>query len=611
MKKIIGAIIVITLTILFCTGCEVSNTELANSLDANMTRLVYSVGYLDSVSTAEFGELATNSSYFSNTQSNMSGADNLRNTNYRSSTFNNGLIEEETCCDEVVSNGDAEGNSLGGLYCENCGYEQNLANYQNTASVASNQNATNGLIEDTATDASLTFVSTDLIATSNEDLNQILLNISQKRGIIMLYCTDLRSGKSALTADDKLAINEYIAIIKETTNYLNNNATLLTTHMNNIKNVAYTENSQELINAKLIRVNEVLKTRYAKLDTCVDSLDAIIYILQKTTGIDYSSSYINNQSNVSLNSQTNDATVVETTPIVENATNAENNSTAIINDTALDVTNNTTNSNVNSENYGIMTLPYHPEEPDCCTQNNNTVSISNTCPPNCTATQNSNINNQTPTYSNNINSAQTNNCCNSINEVATNTNNPCNSTAQANNASQTNNIANTTQTQQNNANTQVYNNASNNPNLATTENVRLLENNTNLVTEETSPLTGIPEQSTSVNTPMPGTLISAVNIKQNNPIKTEDNNLEQGLKLVDKKEIKNNKINTNRTKTNTTKNVTDEKTTPQNTTRENVVDTKNNSLETKNTLPVKELGFITPLVQDNDTIKLLPYAPKN
>ena len=66
MKKFIGIAIVIALTILLCTGCEVSNTEIANSLDGNMTRLVYSIGYLDSVTEEELNELIQNSSYFQN-----------------------------------------------------------------------------------------------------------------------------------------------------------------------------------------------------------------------------------------------------------------------------------------------------------------------------------------------------------------------------------------------------------------------------------------------------------------------------------------------------------------------------------------------------------------
>ena len=355
MKKFIGIAIVIALTILLCTGCEVSNTEIANSLDGNMTRLVYSIGYLDSVTEEELNELIQNSSYFQNsnlTAQAYSGVDSYRNNGYRSSTFNNGLLNSTNTinssstnmnctnnlgannCDNLCSDcnncgnttnglntidseintGNATTTELGGLFCENCGTGLNnnineelttnnavdgtLTGTSTTTGSLANSNTSNLLQNtDTTNQPSYSvYVDTSLIATSARDLNQILMQISQKRGVIMLYCTDLRSGNAQLSVDDKNAINEYIAIIKETTSYLNTYANTLSTYMNNVKTIAYTENAQEMVNAKLIRANEILKTRYAKLDTCIDSLDAIIAIMQRTIGMDYANNYTNNSS---------------------------------------------------------------------------------------------------------------------------------------------------------------------------------------------------------------------------------------------------------------------------------------------------------------------------
>ena len=63
VKKILYFCALFLLTPFFA-ACEVSNTDLANSLEGNMTRLVYSIGYLDSVSTEELAGLVNNSAYF-------------------------------------------------------------------------------------------------------------------------------------------------------------------------------------------------------------------------------------------------------------------------------------------------------------------------------------------------------------------------------------------------------------------------------------------------------------------------------------------------------------------------------------------------------------------
>ena len=104
MKKFISAIICAIIPLLLCTGCEASNAEIANSLDGNMTRLVYSIGYLDSVSVGEMNDLMQNSAYFNNTSNSTNSAmANYATNGFRSSTFYNsvnqnlnGGIEEPT-----------------------------------------------------------------------------------------------------------------------------------------------------------------------------------------------------------------------------------------------------------------------------------------------------------------------------------------------------------------------------------------------------------------------------------------------------------------------------------------------------------------------------------
>ena len=644
MKKIIGAIIVITFTILFCTGCEISNTELANSLDGNMTRLVYSVGYLDSVSTTEIQDLTTNTSYFASSSLNNgttnSGIGNYRNSNYRTNVYSNGLnggyanyvdqdnvnyandttVTENGYCaycknplnytsssltnstaqstsntginsqTSVMNGGNATATELGGL-CDNC---KNIASTNENILTTTSSNSANVLSDSEAVNSPTNYVDISLLESSSSDLNDILLSISQKRGIIMLYCTDLRSGKVELSADDKSAISEYITIIKETINYLNNNSTSLTAHMNNIKNVAYTEGAQELINAKLIRVNEVLKTRYAKLDTCIDSLDAIISILQRNVGVDYSASFLNSSSYLMNNNSINETT----NPI--NLGNS-NNSETITNST----TGTTTNLSSTNE-YTTNTLP---------PQNTSTTTYSSP---------------QNVPYASENNAGNTDNTIVNYNYAGSNSesyNQECNPNCQ--------------ERIQNN---QVSSNASNLNNLNNLENAgstRLINNIANenprgigIQHETSSPLSTSGYDSTSVSTPKPGALISSIGIKNetaqtsSTPIIADDLSKDNELKLVDNK--RNDSINNKNTENNenigneTTKQfVTESENILQalpltdNTNKENNI--KNPIIEneeptfTKEPFVVKELGrktlTIQPIYSEDTTIKLLPFLP--
>lgn len=613
MKKYIIILVTLLIPTFFCSGCVATDTEIANSLDGNMTRLVYSVGYLDSISQTEMADLIQNTSYFGGVetlQNSNLGLSGLKENNFRTSVFSNPLtsinssinrnFESPNTANFSSSNFNGENcssynqygstgiygnntnesaNVLTGLanssgdglinnsntncnFCENCNYRNknltgntlssnnnfagatnmyggNLAGGSNTYNcyngagtcntyncnnlegecnayncntcaggcntkvypngnfntngenlngnntpcenygiatlplvddeypIANNVNTGNasanalgGLYEtngatsingtqtglntsfngqenintldgvgnlNSATTETITdennqtsglsgVVDTSLLLSSASDLNEILMLISQKRGIIMLYCTDLRAGKGTLTADSKEAITEYIAIIKETTNYLNTYSNTLTTYMNNIKTIAYTENAQELINAKLIRTNEILKTRYAKLDTCIDSLDAIISILQRSIGMDYASNYTlqTETQNVALN---NGSALNNSTEIIESQGNILNNSTANLQssqnlnshnnelNSASKFLNGSTNLNYN-ENFTI-----NPYSNNSNLSNNNCENnLSNSC---------GNYNNSVYPYCNNL-SINKNYACDTINRTANN-----------------------------------------------------------------------------------------------------------------------------------------------------------------------------------------------
>ena len=359
MKKILG-IILLCLTVTFFSACEISNTELANSLEGNMTRLVYSIGYLDSVSTEEISGLVNNSSYFSH--SSLYAPNAINQTDELSSTSIESIASDSS-----------------GLFCSpntgfrsrtyyssyNDGAESSLLDRVNSSGTAT----TSGVVDMT------------LLEENANILNEVLLEVSTKRGIIMLYCTDLRSGKSTLSPEDKLAISEYNDIIKESTNYLNNNSGSLTTHFNSISSISASENSAELINAKLIRANEILKTRYAKLDTCLDSLDAIINILINSMGYNYSELYTN-----SLNNTTNQ--IINGTNNVTLEENVSTDNSSVINSNLNDtsITESTTTTETTNT---PTTYPIYNES--TTTPSNNC----NNCSPNTTTNNCNNCENTT------------------------------------------------------------------------------------------------------------------------------------------------------------------------------------------------------------------------
>ena len=385
MKKIVISLLFCLLLPVF-TACEISNTDLANSLEGNMTRLVYSVGYLDSISTEDLSGLVNNSSYF--THSSL--------YNGQAVVDNEEEIETET---EVATPATDKTTALNG----------GIGTATNTAISGRSAFTSDGFRSNTYNSSLLNQVNTSsvggyssgvvdlsLLESNANDLNEILLDISKKRGIIMLYCTDLRSGRATLSTQDKEALAEYDDIIEETTNYLNNNTGTLTNYFNGISSISGQENSAELINAKLIRANEVLKTRYAKLDTCLDSLNAIINIMVNSIGYDYSNLYntttpqpvieenTENINNISIQSDKNNN--ISNSPTVENITENNASTYPMINpqnntNTYCPNTNNLTNNNCcpNTNSYRNSTNTLNQNN-NCCPTNQNASSTNNVTP---------------------------------------------------------------------------------------------------------------------------------------------------------------------------------------------------------------------------------------
>ena len=183
MKKFFTCLLTFLSIILF-SGCEVSNTDLANSLEGNMTRLVYSIGYLDSISTEELTGIVNSSSYLTH-----------------SSLYTGNVTTENL--DNTLNNDTTPLTTSGRTLYKNSSYRLNT--YNNSLETANNINN----LSTTSSSSATSTVDLSLLETNASDLNEILLDISSKRGIIMLYCTDLRSGRASLSSEAKIALNEY------------------------------------------------------------------------------------------------------------------------------------------------------------------------------------------------------------------------------------------------------------------------------------------------------------------------------------------------------------------------------------------------------------------
>lgn len=706
MKKFIACITVCAIALIplfFCTGCEVSNVNLANSLESNLTKLVYTTSYLDSVNTEEFSAIVNNSSYFTNSSLyNGEGVASLNNissgaTGYTANTLgagNNSInggncstdIEGEgaglstlgattgNCgtCGSALNTGDATATVLGGLTnesIENCGgYETgaygglaaNPVNYStsskdgladiNTSALGLNGNniSENG----SAANNAITTVNMTLIENSATDLNNLAVSIGQKRSLIMLYCSDLRAGSIVLTAQDKNAINEYIIMIKEITNYLNNTSGVLTGYLENLKTISLTENAQEFINAKLIRATDLLKTRYAKLETIVESLDAIINIFNNYGYTNYSDLYLGsnagNLNNSSLNSgfsstNTNDSIINSGTNLIEPVVVTKPNNILNNNENAAGITNNypncncgnningTTNNLINNGgnagcNFGGLNgtnniFNYGNNSPafnntNCCNNGYNNYSYGGF----------ENFNNNFPTAGN----YSYGNCCNNSNNNASPLVGGNNSISSYNNCCNCNQMGanyrpNTT------LNTNVNNNTLN-------ENIGFGNEANNIATEfsngsngsvnnEYNALSGIPSQSPSINnlntnSLIANTAISPIEQKQdlavsvsatNVPIKNADN-----LIVNKKKEDTSPKENDVAINLLNTENSIIKETPLETPTNKNPIENivappniaSNEAIKPENNKVIKELGTILlkPPIITTDTLKQLPYV---
>lgn len=144
--------------------------------------------------------------------------------------------------------------------------------------------------------------STNTIEESKEEIQQRISSLIDKRAKLLLFINDLYKGNIKLSEESLTAINAYINIIKDNTSYLNSNRGIISNQLNRANNLYNSNSASPLINAYIIRTNEAIDTRLAKLDSSLLAIDSICNILNSNLT---SSSPYYNQNILSIIDNTN------------------------------------------------------------------------------------------------------------------------------------------------------------------------------------------------------------------------------------------------------------------------------------------------------------------
>ena len=365
MKKIIRftMLSLLSLSLIIFTGCNSADKTLAKNLDNTVTNLVYSITNLDFADTADLNLLSTNT----NKTNNIS--DNKENENITENQISNNS-KNANCCEDCNNSG-----SLSQFQVKNQNYNmnENMSGYpgfnkefcdkpiskakyntycygnNKTNSVVSNQtNTADNMQEKNETKALVSF-STEQISENNQTLQNLISKLINKRSNLLLYINDLYKGNITIASTNKNAVNAYMNILKDNTSYFNQHRGLVTNQIDQAKELYNSDNSSSLINAYIIRTNEAIATRIAKLESSISAMDSILDIMKGSQNSN-SKTYILNNYNQNVIRNNN----VKTQDHINKPINTE--TTNQINNENLNDTQGLENANINTENNNKPTL---------------------------------------------------------------------------------------------------------------------------------------------------------------------------------------------------------------------------------------------------------------
>lgn len=365
MKKIIRLTMfsLLSLSLIIFTGCNSADKTLAKNLDNTVTNLVYSITNLDFADTADLNLLSTNTNKTNNV------TDNKENENITENQISNNS-KNANCCENCNNSG-----SLSQFQANNQNYNmnENMSGYpgfnkefcdkpiskakyntycygnNKTNSVVSNQtNTADDMQEKNETKALVSF-STEQISENNQTLQSLISKLINKRSNLLLYINDLYKGNITIASTNKNAVNAYMNILKDNTSYFNQHRGLVTNQIDQAKELYNSDNSSSLINAYIIRTNEAIATRIAKLESSISAMDSILDIMKGSQNSN-SKSYILNNYNQNAIRNNN----VKTQDNINKPINTE--TTNQINNENLNDTQGFENANINTENNNKPTL---------------------------------------------------------------------------------------------------------------------------------------------------------------------------------------------------------------------------------------------------------------
>lgn len=365
MKKIIRLTMfsLLSLPLIIFTGCNSADKTLAKNLDNTVTNLVYSITNLDFADTADLNLLSTNTNKTNNV------TENKENENITENQISNNS-KNANCC-ENCNNSD----SLSQFQVKNQNYNmnENMSGYpgfnkefcdkpisktkyntycygnNKTNPVVSNQtNTADNMQEKNETKVLVSF-STEQISENNQTLQSLISKLINKRSNLLLYINDLYKGNVKIASTNKNAVNAYMNILKDNTSYFNQHRGLVTNQIDQAKELYKSDNSSSLINAYIIRTNEAIATRIAKLESSISAMDSILDIMKGSQNSN-SKSYILNNYNQNVIRNNN----VKTQDNINKPINTE--TTNQINNEKLNDTQGFENANINTENNNKPTL---------------------------------------------------------------------------------------------------------------------------------------------------------------------------------------------------------------------------------------------------------------
>lgn len=334
IKKLITATICSAVS-LTAIGCSTTNAKLAKNIDNSMADFVSSINSLDYVATAKAATPTQNKNYGKIVETAAGTTDNKISLSAKNSNIeliNNKINELEI--ENTITRPDERTNDF------------KLFVLSDSPFVALTSEDNNF-----ALNVALKF-STDKIEETSDEIDQKINTLILKRSILMIYVNEIYNNNVNFSADDKVAINAYVNVIKENTSYLNGNRGMVKNQLGLASDLVSKDSNGNLVNYYIIKSGEALETRASKIDSAISAIDSIIKIIESS--LTDTSSYFNSNLSGTYNDLLSSFDKVTSAPteITQNSTNQEIASSI---SNSLGLLKNIENPNVSSPEQNLTT----------------------------------------------------------------------------------------------------------------------------------------------------------------------------------------------------------------------------------------------------------------